>query len=117
MFRKAAWRRLGILRSLENGGRKPCLPQIKTRLTSSLEANAAAGQDNGFSHELRSANPLPNAGVYSGLVRNRTFLGNLIYRPRAYLLLSAEYRNIHTWQIVGPASQANVVGLAAGYLF
>ena len=91
--------------------------QIKTRLTSSLEANAAAGQDNGFSHELRSTNPLPNAGVYSGLVRNRTFLGNLIYRPRAYLLLSAEYRNIHTWQIVGPASQANIVGLAAGYLF
>lgn len=91
--------------------------QIKARLTSSLEANGAAGQDNGFAGELRYSNQLPGAGVYSGLVRNRTILGNVIYRPRAYLLLSAEYRNIHSWQIVGPPSQANIVGLSAGYLF
>lgn len=91
--------------------------QFKARLTSSLEANAAAGQDNGFAHELRFSNQSPDPNIYSGLVRNRTILGNLVYRPRAYLLISAEYRNIHSWQIIGPAGQANVVGLAAGYLF
>jgi hypothetical protein len=90
--------------------------QIKARLTSSLEANGAFGQDNGYADEVRYTNPAI-ASVYPGLARNRTVLGNVIFRPMAYIVLSAEYRNIHTWQVVGPANQANIFGLAAGYLF
>jgi hypothetical protein len=90
--------------------------QIKARLTSSLEANGAFGQDNGYGSEIRYTNPA-STSVYQGLARNRTVLGNVIFRPRAYIVLSAEYRNIHTWQVVGPANQANIFGLAAGYLF
>jgi hypothetical protein len=90
--------------------------QIKARLTASLEANGAFGQDSGYAGEIRYTHS-PLASVYQGLARNRTVLGNVIFRPRAYIVLSGEYRNIHTWQVVGPANQANIFGLAAGYLF
>jgi hypothetical protein len=90
--------------------------QIKARLTSSIEANGAFGQDNGYASEIPYSDR-PSANVYSELARNRTVLGNVIFRPRAYIVLSAEYRNIHSWQVVGPVNQANTFGLTAGYLF
>ncbi|MGI8770163.1 MAG: hypothetical protein ACR2JE_01870, partial [Acidobacteriaceae bacterium] len=91
--------------------------QWKARITRSLEANVAIGQDSGFAEELRYAGALPSSSAYANLARNRTLLGNFIFRPKTYLLFSAEYRNIHSWPITGHVDTAQSFGLAAGYLF
>jgi hypothetical protein len=43
--------------------------------------------------------------------------GNLIFRPKTYLILSPEYRRIWTWPIHGSASTADIFTLSAGYQF
>ncbi len=95
--------------------------QFKVRATRELEANAAFGLDGGFTGELRSelqsGIPALNPDIYSSLARNRTVLGNVIFRPRAYLVFSAEYRNIRSWNLTGPANTAGSLGLAGGYSF
>lgn len=90
--------------------------QVKARLTPSLEANVAMGQDSGFAQELRYPGAMPS-NAYANLARNRTLIANFIFRPRTYLLFSAEYRNIHSWPITGQVDTAQSLGLAAGYLF
>ena len=55
--------------------------------------------------------------AYANLARNRTALGNVVFRPKTYLLFSAEYRRIQSWPIYGSANTAPALGLAAGYLF
>jgi len=91
--------------------------QFKFRLNPTLETNAAFGLDDSFS------------GNYYGLIfpagtnpsefttRNNSVFGNLIYRPKTYLIISPEYRHIRTWQFTGPASTANVFTLTLGYEF
>ena len=90
--------------------------QLKFRLNDLFELNAAFGQDNDSAAQLR-ANYISLSNPYSGLARNQTFLGNAIFRPRASLLLSFEYRRLASWQLVSPANTANIFGLAAGYEF
>ena len=91
--------------------------QLKFILSRQFELNAAIGQDNGFAKEIRASDSATNTDPYSALARNRTAFGNLIYRPRAYLLFSGEYRDIHTWQITGPVQSSQSLSLAAGYIF
>lgn len=91
--------------------------QLKFVFSPELEANVAAGQDNAFEGELRGSDLAAETGTYVNLARNQTAFGNLIYRPRTYLLFSAEYRQIRSWPIVGDANRDHIVGLAAGYLF
>lgn len=90
--------------------------QLKFHFNSLLEFNGAFGQDNDTAAQLRSTG-ISLANPYSGLARNRTFLGNAIFRPRASFLLSLEYRKLDSWQIVSAANTAQVIGLAAGYEF
>lgn len=96
--------------------------QIQLTPTRSLEFNAAFGIDNGFTGQLRTANPWsptppPAPNYYETLARNRTIFGNVIYRPRAYLLFSLEYRTIGSWQVYGRPNTANIFNLAGGYSF
>lgn len=91
--------------------------QLKIKLSRSLEANLAIGQDNAFAADLRSSDFAQLQNEYATLARNRTAFGNLIFRPKTYLLFSAEYRNIYSWPIAGPVNSNHSVGLAAGYLF
>jgi regulator of replication initiation timing len=91
--------------------------QLKFRIMRDLETNFAAGQDNGFAKELRESQFASFSDDYMNLARNRTMLANVIFRPKTYLLFSAEYRNIHSWPITGSANTSQSVGLAAGYLF
>jgi hypothetical protein len=92
--------------------------QLKAKLSSSIEMNAAAGQDSAFAAQVRKGIPYASASSpYSNLVANRTFLGNVIFRPRAYLLFSLEYRNITSWQVAPPTNHSQTVGLAIGYLY
>ena len=90
--------------------------QVKKRMGTRLESNTAFGIDNGFSRQLRRYNDSLNS-TYLTIARNRTFVGNLIYSPSAYLLFSVEYRHITTYPVSGSAADTNVFGLAAGYKF
>ena len=91
--------------------------QFKIKMTRSLEANFAIGDDNAFASDLRGSDLESQLNAYQNLARNRTGFANVIYRPRTYLLFSAEYKNIYSWPISGPANSDQSLGLAAGYLF
>jgi hypothetical protein len=91
--------------------------QAKFTFSQSLEANVSTGLDNGFASDLRDSDQASASGWYANLARNQTVLANVVYRPRTYLLLSAEFRQINSRTVAGRASQNNVVGLATGYIF
>ena len=91
--------------------------QFKARLSPTLEANAAIGQDSAFARQVRAAVMPRTPTPYSGLVANRTLFGNFIYRPRTYLLFSLEYRRIESWQVALPGASSQALGLAIGYLY
>jgi hypothetical protein len=90
--------------------------ELKEKLNERFEFNAAFGMDNVFAKELRlyatSGGP-----SYLNLARNRTYTGNIIYSPSAYLLFSFEYRHLSSSPIVGSTTGTNIFGLAAGYKF
>ena len=91
--------------------------QLKFKMTRSIEANFALGEDNAYAGDLRGSDLDAEQNDYADLARNRTGFANIIYRPKTYLLFSAEYRNIHSWPIDGYGNSNNSLGLAAGYLF
>jgi hypothetical protein len=90
--------------------------QLKEKLTERVELNAAFGLDNVFAHELRRY-AVPGGTIYQNLARNRTYTGNVIYSPSAYLLFSLEYRHLESSPVDGIPSSSNVIGLGAGYKF
>jgi hypothetical protein len=91
--------------------------QLKWRFSQEFEANVAGGEDNGFSTEMRNSDLLGTQNAYLNLSRNLTAYGNFVFRPRMYLVFSAEYRNIRSWPIAGPANENHILGLATGYIF
>ena len=90
--------------------------QLKYRATSTLEFNAAFGQDNPFASDVRA---FPNAQSYADptLTRNQGMFANVIYRPRSDLLFSLEYRRLKTFSIYDYNSNAGQVNLGMGILF
>ena len=90
--------------------------QLKFKPTDRFELNGAFGMDNSTAYQLWISGETPS-NAYNGLARNQTFLGNAIFRPRASILLSVEYRKLRSWQLTSTANEANIVGLAAGYEF
>jgi hypothetical protein len=90
--------------------------QLKEKLSERLEMNAAFGLDNVFAKELRPY-AVPGGTSYQNLARNRTYTGNVIYSPSAYLLFSLEYRHLESSPVTGPPAGSDVIGLGAGYRF
>jgi hypothetical protein len=90
--------------------------QLKEKLSERLELNAAFGLDNVFANQLRPY-AVPGGTSYQNLARNRTFTGNVIYDPSAYLLFSLEYRHLESSPIIGSPLGSNIIGLGAGYKF
>ena len=90
--------------------------QLKFHPADWFEANGVFGQDNDSAKQLRYSH-VPTTDPYSGLARNQTFLGNVIFRPTSSFLLSLEYRKLRSWQLISPVSQAQIFGLAAGFEF
>jgi hypothetical protein len=85
--------------------------QLKLQLTRKLELNGVFAEDNAFAGDVRGfATDANNFGEILG--RNRGALVNLVYRPRSDLLLSAEFRRLHTFPIYDSASVTNQVNLA-----
>jgi len=90
--------------------------QLKLRATAKMEFNAGYGTDNPTASEARAASA---SQQYVGplFVQNRSALGNVIYRPRSNLLLSAEYRHLQTFQLDSGSNNGQQVNLMMGILF
>jgi hypothetical protein len=91
--------------------------QLKARFTQSLEANASIGLDNGYAADFHEFIFPPTATATQLRARNKMVFGNLIFRPKTYLILSPEYRRIWTWPIYGTVNTADIFTLSAGYQF
>jgi hypothetical protein len=90
--------------------------ELKFQLTPKLELNGVYAEDDAFAGDIRGFASDAN-NFWSILGRNRGAMGNVVYRPRSDLLLSAEFRRLHTFPIYDPASVTNQVVLSLGILF
>lgn len=90
--------------------------QLKFRPKTTLEFNAAVGQDSVFANDVR-AGYVPGQGYYANLIRTRGSLANIIFRPRSDLLFSAEYRHLNSLALYDEHHSANQVNLIMGVLF
>ena len=91
--------------------------QFKTSFGQLFEGNASVGLDNGFAgdfHSLELSYPTTASQLRA---RNRMIVGNVIYRPKTYLIFSPEYRRIWTWPIYGTRSTADIFTFSVGYQF
>jgi hypothetical protein len=91
--------------------------QLKTHFGQSLEANAVIGLDDGLARDFHTLVFPITATEIQLRARNQMVVGNLIFRPKTYLILSPEYRRIWTWPIYGAGNTANIFTLSAGYQF
>jgi hypothetical protein len=91
--------------------------QFKTHFGQLLEVNTSIGLDNAFAGDFHSLDLPYNATATQLRARNRMIVGNLIYRPKTYLIFSPEYRRISTWPIYGEPSTADIFTLSVGYQF
>ncbi len=91
--------------------------QAKFTFLPALEANVSAGLDNAYAADLRDSDQATLPGLYASLARNQTVLANLVYRPKSYLLLSTEFRQVNSRSITGQAWQDRVFGVSTGYIF
>ncbi len=90
--------------------------QLKFQLTPKLELNGVFAEDNAFAGDVRGfATDENNFGEILG--RNHGLLGNVVFRPRSDLVLSAEFRRLHTSPIYDASSSTNQVNLSLGILF
>ncbi len=91
--------------------------QLSLTATPTFQINAGYGMDDAYARDLNDADSIGSASAYANLARNQTLLANVIYRPRTYLLVSAEFRQINSRTINGQTSHDHVVGLVTGYTF
>lgn len=119
----------GIATSIVYGGdpRAPFTPirglndvggwaQLKLQLTPKIEVNGAVADDSAFAGDVRGfATDMNNFGPIQG--RNRTAMGNVVFRPKSDLLFSAEMRRLRTFPVYSNSTITNQLNLAVGILF
>src|SRR5947209_1443899 len=90
--------------------------QLKFKPKTNFEVNAAVGQDNPFSSELRR---FPATAQYYGALQSKNFSPflNFIYQLRSDMLFSVEYRRLQSYPLDSAPNKANQVSLSMGYLF
>ncbi len=91
--------------------------QWSYRLSSKASTNASIGQDSASGNELRNSVPLSGASPVFFYARNRSIVGNLIFRPWSSIIFSPEYRRLQSWPIFGRVNPANIYTLTFGYQF
>jgi len=91
--------------------------QARITFAPELEANVSAGLDNAYAADLRDSDQAMAPGYYAGLTRNATLIANVVFRPKTYLLLSTEFREINSRRISGQSNENHVFGVATGYIF
>jgi hypothetical protein len=90
--------------------------QLKFKATQTLEFNAAYGQDNPFTRDLRFFYE-PTSYAYTSVGKNQNALVNAIYRPRSDVLFALEYRYLDTQRASATTNTAGVLNLSLGLLF
>ena len=90
--------------------------QLKFHPRTWIEFNEVFGMDNSAASQLR-ASSVDFTSPYAQLTRNQTFLGNVIFRPRAALIFSAEFRKLRSTPITGAVNNALIYSLSAGFEF
>jgi hypothetical protein len=90
--------------------------QLKEKVSSRFELNAAFGLDQVFAKQLRPY-AVPGGLSYQNLAGNRSYTGNAIFSPSAYLQFSLEYRHLESTPVTGSSAGSNVIGIVAGYKF
>jgi hypothetical protein len=90
--------------------------QLKFKPQPKLEFNAAFGDDNPFTSELRRFSP---AGSYYGvwLSKNLSPFVNVIYQVRSDVVIALEYRRLQTFVLNRGSDSANHINLSVGYMF
>ncbi len=88
--------------------------QLKFTASPKVEFNAAFGQDNPFSTDIRR---VPQSYNNLLLLRNQAGFVNVIARPRSDLVLSLEYRHLRTYPVLQNVDTAHQVNLSMGVLF
>jgi hypothetical protein len=91
--------------------------QVKFKFAPSLEANAIFGMDDALAKSFDQLLLDPATNPLGPYARNSSVVGNLIFRPKTYLLFSPEYRRIRSWRYTGPANVADIFTISAGYQF
>jgi len=91
--------------------------QLKLRFSPTVEANAMFGMDDALARNFDGLILTTAANPFELYARNQSVAGNVIFRPKTYLILSPEYRRILTWRYTGSANIANIFSLTAGYQF
>jgi hypothetical protein len=91
--------------------------QLKFRRGPSFEANAVFGLDDALSGNFYNLVLSTGTNPLELYARNRSVVGNLIFRPKTYLILSPEYRRLSSWRYTGPGNLANIFTLTAAYQF
>jgi len=90
--------------------------QLKLQVTPKVELNGVFAEDDAFTADVRGfAIDQNNFGEILG--RNRGALGNVVFRPRSDLVLSAEFRRLRTFPVYDSSSFTNQVNLSVGILF
>jgi len=90
--------------------------QLKFQATPKIEFNGVIALDDALTSNIRGfAVDANNFGPILG--RNRGALGNVIFRPRSDLVLSAELRRLRTFPVYQNSSVTNQVNLSVGILF
>jgi hypothetical protein len=90
--------------------------QLKVRVNARNEFNLGAGTGGRNSSEFREI--VERDAEFSSLSpRNQMFFVNYIFRPRADLVLSPEFRRLRTYPATGAPAIADQVGLSAGFIF
>jgi hypothetical protein len=90
--------------------------QLKFQLTPKIEFNGVIAQDDSLTGNIRGfATDLNNFVPIMG--RNRGGLGNIVFRPRSDLVLSAELRRLQSFFVYGNSNATNQLNLAVGILF
>jgi len=90
--------------------------QLKFQLTPKLELNGSVSQDDAYTGNIRGfAVDQNNNGLIIG--RNRGALGNVVFRPRSDLVMSAELRRLRTFPVYSSSTHTNQVNLSVGILF
>ena len=90
--------------------------QLKLQVTPKVELNGVFAEDDAFTADVRGfATDQNNFGEILG--RNRGALGNVVFRPRSDLVLSAEFRRLRTFPVYDSTSFTNQVNLSVGILF
>jgi len=89
--------------------------QLKYKVSPKFEWNAAFGTDNAFAGELRRFNAF---SIYDyNYTRNLSPMINFIYQIRSDILISTEYRWLHTDILDSGSNSAHHINLSVGYLF